>query len=381
MAVPFLDLKSIYREIRAEVTPEIDEVLESCGYVLGPKVAAFEKSFARICGSDYCVGVSNGTAAIHCMLSASGLEPGSGVIIPPNTFTATAEGVILAGMVPVFVDVEEATWNLDPDRVEAFLKANRRAGRPADPGTGARIGAVLAVDLYGQPADYPRLEALCGEYGLLLFEDAAQSHDASRSGRPAGSFGIAASFSFYPGKNMGAFGEAGAVTTSDEGLFRKALSLRDHGSREKYFYDYVGHNYRMCAIQGAVLGVKTRWIHRWNDLRRDAAARYSDLLAGLPLEIPREAPDTRHVYHLYAVHTPRRDELREHLQALGVATGMHYPYPLHLQRAYGNLGHRPGDFPNSERNSRENLTLPMFPGITPEQQDEVAGAVREYFGG
>ena len=289
MAVPFLDLKSIYNEIRDEVTPEINEVLESCGYVLGPKVSAFEEKFAKICGTRFCVAVSNGTAALHCMISASGLEPGSGIIVPPNTFTATVEGIILAGMVPVFVDVEDRTWNLDPAKVTAFIEANRSGGAVVDPRTQAVVRAVMAVDLYGQPADHTRLERIALEHGMRLFEDAAQSHDANRDGRPAGSFGVAASFSFYPGKNMGAFGEAGAVATNDEELCDRAKSLRDHGSRDKYFYEYIGHNYRMCAIQGAVLGVKAGHIHRWNDQRREAAARYKSLLNGLPVQLPEEA--------------------------------------------------------------------------------------------
>lgn len=379
MAVPFLDLKAIYNEIRDEVTPEINDVLESCGYVLGPKVAAFEEKFASITGSRYCIAVSNGTAALHCMLAASGLEPGSGVIVPPNTFTATVEGIILAGMVPVFLDAEDTTWNLDPVLVEAFIARNGTPSGVVDPRTHAVVRAVMAVDLYGHPADHTRLEKAARENGMMLFEDAAQSHDASRDGRPAGSFGIAASFSFYPGKNMGAFGEGGAITTDDSELNDRARSLRDHGSREKYYYDHIGHNYRMCAIQGAVLGVKAGHIHRWNDQRREAASRYAQLLEGLPLSLPREAPSTRHVYHLYAVHTPRRDALRDFLSSRGIASGMHYPYPLHLQKAYAYLGHRQGDFPVSERNSFENLTLPIFPGISPAQQREVADAIAAFF--
>lgn len=379
MAVPFLDLKAIYNEIREEVTPEINDVLESCGYVLGPKVAAFEERFARIAGSRYCIAVSNGTAALHCMLSASGLEPGSGVMVPPNTFTATVEGIILAGMLPVFTDVEDATWNLDPRLVEDFFERNRTPGGVVDPRTHAVVRAVMAVDLYGHPADHTSLESIARENGMLLFEDAAQSHDAARDGRPAGSFGKAASFSFYPGKNMGAFGEGGAITTDDSELNNRARSFRDHGSRDKYYYDCIGHNYRMCAIQGAVLGVKAGHIHRWNDQRREAASRYEQLLGDLPLQLPREAEGTRHVFHLYAVHTPRRDALREFLSSRGIASGMHYPHPLHLQKAYAYLGHKPGDFPVSEKNSFENLTLPMFPGITPAQQQEVADAIAAFF--
>jgi dTDP-4-amino-4,6-dideoxygalactose transaminase len=379
MSVPFLDLKSVYREIRDEVRPELEEVLESCGYILGPKVVAFEKAFAEIAGTRHCVAVSSGTAAVHLMIWASGLEPGSGIILPPNTFTATAEGIVLSGHVPVFVDVETRTYNLSPEKVASFLDENTTAGRPVDPKTGAVIRGIVAVDLYGQPADLGSLERIADRFGLTLYEDACQSHQASRDGRPAGSFGTAAAFSFYPGKNMGAFGEGGAVTTDSDELAGRIRMLRDHGSSEKYFYDLIGHNYRMEAIQGAVLGVKCRHIAEWNDMRRAAAARYGQLLGGLPLELPHEDESTRHVYHLYAIHSEKRDELRSWLEGRGVASGLHYPYPLHTQPAYAYLGYGTGDFPAAEFNSSRNITLPMFPGITRAQQEEVSGCMWEFF--
>lgn len=379
MGVPFLDLKAQYDQIRDEVRPEIDEVLETCYYVLGPKVKNFEEKFAAICGVKHCIAVSSGTAAVHGMIWAADLPAGSGLITPPNTFTATAEGIILAGHVPVFVDADPGSWNLSPGKTAEFLKSCFTGGKPVDPRTGAVIRGIVAVDLYGQPADYRELQNIAGEYGLLLFEDAAQSHDASREGSKTGSFGNAASFSFYPGKNMGAYGEGGAITTSDDALAERMRSLRDHGSSEKYYYSAIGHNYRMSAIQGAVLGVKARYIHGWNDLRIAAAARYGELLEGLPLELPETAGDTRHVFHLYAAHTPLRNELREFLAGMGIGAGLHYPEPLHTQKAYGYLGYRRGDFPVCERNARENITLPMFPEITPDQQKEVAEAVKEFF--
>jgi dTDP-4-amino-4,6-dideoxygalactose transaminase len=379
MSVPFLDLKAIYREIRDEVRPELEEVFESCGYILGPKVVAFEKSFAKLAGTRHCVALSSGTAAIHLMIWASGMEPGSGIILPPNTFTATAEGIVLSGHVPVFVDVEALTYNLSPERVVSFLEKNTTAGRPIDPKTGAVVRGIVAVDLYGQPADLGSLERIADRFGLILFEDACQAHQASRDGRPAGSFGAAAAFSFYPGKNMGAFGEGGAVTTDSDELDGRIRMLRDHGSREKYFYDLIGHNYRMEAIQGAVLGVKCRYIAGWNDLRRAAATLYGELLDGLPVELPVEDEGTRHVYHLYTVHTENRDALRTHLGEKGIASGLHYPYPLHTQPAYAYLGYSAGEFPVTEYNSSRNVTLPMFPGITQAQQEEVSGCVREFF--
>ena len=379
MSVPFLDLKTQYNQIKDEIASELSEVLDTCYYVLGPKVASFEEKFAEIAGTKYCIAVSSGTAAVHIMIWASDLQPGSGIIVPPNTFTASVEGIVLAGHVPVFVDVDKDTLNLSPDRVRNFLESCSSTGKPIDPKTGAEIRGILAVDLYGQPAAMPELEKISEHYGLLLFEDACQSVNASRNGRPAGSFGTAAAFSFYPGKNLGAFGEGGAVTTNSEDIAGRVRALRDHGSREKYLYDFIGHNYRMSAFQGAVLGVKSRYISQWNDRRRDAAKRYNELLSGLPLVLPSEDGDVRHVYHLYALHTPERDTLREFLSSRDVASGLHYPLPLHTQKAYSYLGYEAGDFPVSEWNSSCNLTLPMFPDLSQDQQIIVVEAVKSYF--
>jgi len=379
MSVPFLDLKAQYQQIKAEIETELSEVLDTCYYVLGPKVSAFEEKFAELTGTRYCVAVSSGTAAVHLMIWAADLSKGSGIIVPPNTFTASAEGIILAGHVPVFVDVDKATLNLSPEKVEDFLESCLKGGKPVDPKTGAEIQGMLAVDLYGQPAALPELEKISERFGLQLFEDACQAHNASRDGRPAGSFGTAAAFSFYPGKNLGAFGEGGAVTTNSEYIATRARTLRDHGSREKYYYDYIGHNYRMSAFQGAVLGVKAEYIADWNDKRRKAASIYSRLLTDMPLELPFEDGDVRHVYHLYAVHSPERDSIREFLGKRDVASGLHYPLGLHTQKAYSYLGYSAGDFPVAEWNSSNNLTLPMFPDLTPAQQETVAEALRAYF--
>ncbi|MCD4775262.1 MAG: DegT/DnrJ/EryC1/StrS family aminotransferase [Candidatus Aegiribacteria sp.] len=379
MSVPFLDLKTQYKQIKGEIENELTEVLDTCYYVLGPKVASFEEKFAEITGTRFCVAVSSGTAAVHLMIWAADLPTGSGIIVPPNTFTASTEGIVLAGHIPVFVDVDRDTFNLSPEKVESFLESCSEGGRPIDPKTGAEIRGILAVDLYGQPAELPELEKISEHYGLLLFEDACQAHNASRNGRPAGSFGTAAAFSFYPGKNMGAFGEGGAVTTNSEAIAAKVRALRDHGSREKYYYDYIGHNYRMSAFQGAVLGVKTKYISQWNDRRREAASRYNELLSDLPVELPVENGDVRHVYHLYAIHLPERDSLRNFLSDREVASGLHYPLPLHVQKAYSYLGYEAGDFPVAEYNSTNNVTLPMFPDITESQQDTVAAAMISYF--
>ena len=379
MPVPFMDLKTQYNQIKDQIKPELEEVLDTCYYVLGPKVAAFEEAFAKIAGTKHCIAVSSGTAAVHLMIWGSDLEPGSGIIVPPNTFTASAEGIVLAGHVPVFVDVSKQTFNLSPLKVEEFLEGCSSTGSPVDPKTGVSIKGILAVDLYGQPADLQELERIAEKYGLLLFEDACQSVDASRSGRAAGSFGTAAAFSFYPGKNLGAYGEGGAVTTNSDELATKVRQLRDHGSTEKYHYDFIGHNYRMSAFQGAVLGVKSRYISQWNDNRIRAAARYDELLRDIPIELPCREDNVRHVYHLYAIHTPMRDNLRNHMNECKVASGLHYPFRLHTQQAYAYLGYKEGEFPVAEYNSSHNLTLPMFPDISAEQQKLVAEAVKSFF--
>jgi len=379
MAVPFIDLKKQYNTIKKEINTEIDDVLESCNYVLGPKVRQFEEKYAELCGVKHCIAVSNGTAAVHGMIWAADLPLGSGLITPPNTFTATAEGIVLAGHIPVFVDAEPQSWNLCPEKAEEFLKSCSSSGKPIDPKTGTVIRGIVAVDLYGQAADYLPLMRIADNYGLRLFEDAAQSHDASRYGAMTGSFGDAASFSFYPGKNLGAYGEGGAITTNCDQIANRMRCLRDHGSKEKYYYSYIGHNYRMSALQGAVLNVKINYIHRWNNKRIKAAERYNQLLKDLPLRLPNCLADVRHVYHLYAIHTPARNALREYLASFDIGTGLHYPEPLHTQNAYGYLGYKRGDFPVCEENSRENLTLPMFPEITEDQQNEVYEGIKSFY--
>jgi dTDP-4-amino-4,6-dideoxygalactose transaminase len=381
MGVPFLDLKAHLDQVGEEIRRELDEIIETTGFVLGPKVEAFEEKMAELAGTRHCVGVSSGTAAVHCICAAAGLPAGSGVVVPPNTFTATVEGIMLAGHVPVFADVEPGSWTLDPKRVRQAAEDWRGPDGVVDPRSGAKIAAVMSVDLYGQPADNAALEQIAEENGWVLLEDACQAHGGSLAGRPAGSFGLAAAFSFYPGKNLGAFGEAGAVTTDSDEVADRVRMLRDHGSDRKYYYSMIGHNYRMSAFQGAVLGVKIDHIHDWNDARREAAARYDRMLDGLPLELPRQRDGARHVYHLYPVHLDERDRLREFLGDRGIASGLHYPLPLHVQEAYAHLGYAEGDFPVSERNSSRNLTLPIFPEITEDQQREVADAVGEFLGG
>ncbi len=379
MPVPFMDLKAQYRTIADEIKPEINDVLDTSYYVLGPKVAAFESAFASLSGTKHCVAVSSGTAAVHLMIWAADLPEGSGIIVPPNTFTASAEGIILANHIPVFVDVDKNTWNLSPEKTEEYITRNYSNGKIIDPNTGAVVRGILSVDLYGRPADGESLENIADKYGLTLFEDAAQAHGASRNGRMAGSFGLAAAFSFYPGKNLGAYGEGGALTTDSDEIAVRARQLRDHGSTEKYFYDFIGHNYRMAAIQGAVLGVKVKHLQGWNDNRIAAATRYVELLENTPLELPGWQDTERHVFHLFAAHSLDRDTLREYLGKKDIASGLHYPYPLHTQKAYAKYGYTKGDFPVSEQNCAQNITLPIFPEITPEQQEEVARGIIDFF--
>ena len=294
-----------------------------------------------------------------------GVGAGNEVIIPVNTFIATAWGATLCGATPVFVDCEHDSYNIDPELVEAKITP--------------RTKAIVAVHLYGQPADMDRLRTVANTHNLYLVEDCAQSHFAEYKGRRAGSLSHASSFSFYPGKNLGAYGEGGAVATNDAALARKFRMMRDHGSERKYHHEIYGHNYRMEGIQGAVLGVKLKYLAAWTQARRRVAARYNDLLKGVPGVItPKEMPYAKHVYHLYVIRVQRRDELQKHLEAKGVSTGLHYPIPLHRQKAFEGLGYKEGDFPVAERLANEILSLPMFPELTDEQIDYVSASIKEF---
>jgi dTDP-4-amino-4,6-dideoxygalactose transaminase len=365
VTVPFVDLKAQYRSIGPEVDEAIRRVLETSAFILGPAVEEFERAFAAYLGAEFCVGVSNGTAAVQLGLAACGVGAGDEVILPANTFIATAEAVSALGAVPVLVDCEPDSSNIDPERIEAAITPRTRA--------------VVPVHLYGQPADLDPVFDVARRHGLEVVEDAAQAHGARYKGRRVGALGRAGSFSFYPGKNLGAYGEGGAVVTNDAEVARRLRLLRDHGSARKYEHEIVGHNYRLEGIQGAVLSVKLKRLDEWNALRRAHAARYRELLAPLEeagaLGLPREMPYAEHVYHLFVVQSDERDELQKHLAAAGVQTGIHYPGPVHLQPAYRPLGHKPGDFPEAERQARRVLSLPMFAELTEEQLARVAESV------
>jgi dTDP-4-amino-4,6-dideoxygalactose transaminase len=369
MNVPYFDLPAQIRALRPELDAAIARTLDSCAFCLGPNVASFERDFAAFVGSPHCVGLNSGTSALHVAMRLLNVGPGDEVITTPFTFVATSWAIVYAGARPVYVDIDEATMTLDPRLLE-------RAITP-------RTKAVLPVHLYGHPFDIDPILAICRRHQLPLVEDAAQAHGARYRDRPIGTFGELAAYSFYPGKNLGACGEAGALVTNRTDYATRARSLREHGSSVRYHHDEVGYNYRMEGIQGAVLGVKLKHLPAWNAARRRRAHRYHELLApaaAAGLRLPREASWAESVYHLYVVRHPARDQLREHLAARGIGTALHYPLPLHLQKCFGPLGYQAGDFPVTERAARECLSLPIYPELADEQLEYVAAAIREFKG-
>lgn len=364
--IPLVDLKAQYATIRMEIDAAIQRVLDSTAFILGREVAQFEDAFAAYCGAPYAVGVSSGTAALHLALLACGVGPGDEVITSPHTFIATAEAISHCGARPVFVDIDPVSYNLDVQRVEAAI--------------GGRTKAVVAVHLYGNPVDMEQLLAVTRRRGIHVIEDAAQAHGAMIKGQRVGTFGTAGCFSFYPGKNLGAYGDAGMVVSNDPEVAARVRLLRDHGRREKYVHEAVGYGYRLDALQAAVLHVKLRHLDQWNLRRRHAARRYCELLTASNVVLPYTAPHAEPVYHLFVVRTPERDRVLEHLQAHGIGAGVHYPIPVHLQPVYAPLGLQPGSFPHAERAAREVLSLPLYPEITVAQQQEVTAALHAAIG-
>jgi dTDP-4-amino-4,6-dideoxygalactose transaminase len=360
-SIPLLDLKAQYQALRDEISQALQEVADSTTYVLGSRVCAFEEAFAAHIGARHCVGVNSGTSALHLALITAGVGAGDEVITVPMTFVATTWAVSYVGATPVMVDVDPVTYTMDVEQVERKITSRTRA--------------ILPVHLYGQPADLEPLLEIGRRHGIPVIEDAAQAHGARYRGQGAGTLGLSGCFSFYPGKNLGAYGEAGAVVTDDDQIAARLRRLRDHAQGQRYHHDEIGFNYRMDAFQGAVLGIKLRYLEAWTEARRRLAAAYADRLADLPLQLPTEAPDRRHVWHLFVVLHPERDRLRRELEALGISTGLHYPVPVHLQKAFAHLGYRQGDFPVAERIARECMTLPLFPEMTAVQQDRVVDAM------
>lgn len=371
MKVPFLDLKAQYQSIKEEINPKIQEILENASFILGKAVNEFENEFAKAHSVKSCICVNSGTAGNHLALWSLGINSQDEVIIPANTFIATAWGATLCGAKPVFVDCDPVTYNINPEKVEAAITS--------------RTKAIVAVHLYGQPADLDKLREISKKHNLFLVEDCAQSHIAEYKGKRVGGLSDIASFSFYPGKNLGAYGEGGAVTTNDEELAKKVKMMRDHGAYQKYNHEIFGHNYRMEGIQGAVLGVKLKHLNKWTDARREVAKKYYNLLSDLPqIILPKDADYAKHVYHLFVIQLAeeseeKRNKLAEYLNENEISTGLHYPVPLHLQKCFDYLGYKKGDFPVSEKLAMCGISLPMFPELTNMQIEFVCGKIKQFF--
>jgi dTDP-4-amino-4,6-dideoxygalactose transaminase len=358
--IPLLDLKAQYRKIKPQVDAAVARVLESAQFVLGPEVAAFEERFAAYCGVRHCVALNSGTSALHLALLAAGVGPGDEVITVSMTFVATTAAILYCGAKPVFVDVDPDTWTMDPNLVKAAITP--------------RTKAILPVHLHGLMADMDPIIEIADRAGLFVIEDAAQAHGSEYRGLRAGSIGDIGCFSFYPGKNLGAYGEAGAAVTNSSYLARQLALLRDWGQESKYNHVLPGYNFRMDGIQGAVLNVKMAYIESWTEARQAVASHYDRLLAPPQIKRPAPPPHCRHVYHVYAVEVEHRDQVQKALSAAGIGTGIHYPVPVHLQKAYGELGYGRGDFPVTEAIANRFLSLPIYAELQPEQ---VANVVLE----
>ncbi len=362
--IPFLDLKAQYAGIKPEIDRAVLATLESGQFILGEDVAAFEREFAEYCGARHAVAVNTGTSALHLSLLAAGIGPGDEVITVPFTFVATAAAICYTGATPVFVDIDPVSFTMDPARLEAAITPRTRA--------------VIPVHLYGQMADMDPILDIADRHGLAVIEDACQAHGAEYKGQRAGSLGASGCFSFYPGKNLGACGEGGIVVTNSETQAKALRMLRDWGQEQRYHHVLKAYNYRMEAIQGAVLRVKLRHLEDWTEARRRVARRYSALLRRIPaVGVPQEAEDRRHVYHIYAVRVADRTEVRRALQEAGIQTGLHYPVPVHLQKAHEDLGYQAGDFPHAEAAASEVLSLPIYPEMSLDQVGQVVAAVEE----
>lgn len=360
-AVPYLDLKLQIANLRPELDAALATALDNCSFCLGPDVEAFEREFADFHEARHAVGFNSGTSALHVCMKLLDIGPGDEVIVPPFTFAATAWAVSYAGAKPVFVDIEPDTFCLDPEKLEAAITERTRA--------------VMPVHLYGHPCAMDELRAVCAKHNLPIVEDAAQAHAAKYKGKFVGTLGQMGCFSFYPGKNLGACGEGGAMLTNSDAFAERARALRNHGSRERYRHDEVGFNYRMEGFPAATLRVKLKRLNEWTEARRRIAGRYAELLAGADLTLPREAEGVESAWHLYVLRHPRRDELAKHLDANRVGYGIFYPIPLHLQKCYAELGYGPGDLPVSEQAANEVLALPIFPELTDAQIERVAEVV------
>ncbi len=363
-SIPLVDLKAQYAALRVEIDRALQGVLDSTAFIMGPEIARFEEAFAVWCGASHCVGVSSGTAALELALRAVGVGPGDGVITVAHTFIATAEAISAVGATPIFVDVDPVSYNMDPAALELAIT-------PA-------VRAVIPVHIYGQPAAMAAINAVAQAHGLAVIEDAAQAHGATLHGARAGTLAQVGCFSFYPGKNLGAYGDAGAVITADPGLAAQIRLLRNHGRRAKYEHEVVGFGERLDTLQAAVLLAKLPHLDDWTAARRRLARRYSERLATLDLVLPQEMEGVESAWHLYVIRTARRDELLAFLKAHGVEAGVHYPLPLHLQPAYAHLGYVRGNLPVTEAVAASCLSLPLYPELTDAQQDRVVALLRRF---
>jgi len=360
--IPLVDLKAQYDPMRPEIDDAIQRVIDNTAFIMGKEVSDFESAFAGYCGAKHAVGVSSGTSALFLTLLAYGIGQGDEVITTPFTFFATGESISQVGARPVFVDIDPVTYNIDPERLEAAITPFTRA--------------IMPVHLFGQPANMDAINEIACRHELPVIEDAAQAHGSTYKGKRAGSLGAAACFSFYPSKNLGCYGDGGAVVTDDDHVADRVRLLRDHGRISKYEHGELGYGHRLDGIQAAILSAKLPHLDDWNAGRRRMAARYGELLADTPLSTPQHLPETNPVYHCYVVRSPRRDATLKSLQAAGVGAGVHYPIPLHLQPAYRSLEQEPGSFPISEQAARAVITLPLYAEMTETQQNEVVSALR-----
>src|ERR1700721_761228 len=390
--IPFLDLITPHKELEQELTSVFQKVIGTAGFVGGPMVENFENEFAAYCDAKYCIGVASGTDAVRFALTAAGVKLGDVVVTVPHTFIATTEAISQAGARPDFVDIDEKTYAMDPKKLQEYLErdcyVDRATGKLFNRKLRAPVTAIVPVHIYGQCADMDAILELAARYNLIVVEDACQAHGAEYFSKKhnrwmkAGSMSHAGAFSFYPGKNLGACGEAGAITPNDEAMMRSMKMQRDHGQAKKYYHDIEGYNGRLDSLQAGLLSVKLRHLEKWNELRRAHAHRYHELLAEAKdaIVVPMEASWTKGVYHLYVVRVADREAFQAALAQAGIGPGINYPIPLHLQKAYESLNFKQGDFPVTERVAAEIVSLPMFPQMTSEQVDEVSKRVKEFVG-